>query len=725
MTQSVGPVTVSSSMAGSTFEFLSMNGLEELSQPFRYDVEVLSLEGKRFGAEQWLGSTLTVVLTRRDGELRPFHGYVTGFSPRGMIGDDVIYAVTLRPWIHLLSHRVNARIFKGTAVEIVRAVFADYEGLQSLKVVTAGDPLPSYEFVVQYLESDLNFVMRVLERDGIYFYFTHEASLHTLVITDSEKLKVPGFDQITYHPPDPNAEQTLESIEDWQAHYEFTAGKWVTQDFNFLEANVDLEARALSAPKQLITELEVFDYPGGYTATGTGEKLSKRRLERLQVSGARFEGVTNARGVTAGQAFTLKEHPQSELDIEYLVYSVQFRIASHARQSELSIASHGDVMRASLTALDASRPFHPPQRTPKPKMTGLQTATVVGEKEDVDLGPNDFGEVKIRFHWDRALVEGSTSRETTGKNSCWVRVSQLWAGPSFGAVFHPRLGQEVLVDFLEGDPDRPIIVGRVHNSLNVPPYTSPTQSGIRSHSIPGGGLSNYNEIRFEDKSGAEEFFVQAEKTHTTVVKDDQSISVGTSRTLSVGGDESTTVNGTRTATVEKDETQTFHANRSMSVAGTNTDTVESAHTGNYNSGRTINVNTEDDTLNVSGVNRVVNVDGEYLTQTTKKYQLTHEENQLLLDTALAALTNGKCTLSFDGTAAVLSAADELRVECGSASITLTKDGTITITASQTVTVSGAQGAVELGPTGGKLSGLVCSVSGTTLSEVTGALVKIN
>jgi type VI secretion system secreted protein VgrG len=199
-------------------------------------------------------------------------------------------------------------------------------------------------------------------------------------------------------------------------------------------------------------------------------------------------------------------------------------------------------------------------------MAGIQTATVVGEKKDVEIDPDNFGRIKVRFHWDRALDEAGSAKEVTGKNSCWVRVSQLWAGPSFGAVFHPRIGQEVLVDFLEGDPDQPIIVGRVHNSLNVPPYTSTTQSGIRTQSIPGGSpLQNYNEIRFEDKMGSEELYIQAEKTQTTKVKGSQSVSVAGSRSVSVGGPETYTVSKTRNVTVEKAVTETFNDTHTVTV----------------------------------------------------------------------------------------------------------------------------------------------------------------
>ncbi|HTV22642.1 MAG TPA: type VI secretion system tip protein TssI/VgrG [Polyangiaceae bacterium] len=574
MSESVGPVTVSCSIEKAEFEFRSMVGTEELGQPFQYELELLSLSNKH-SAEKMLGAMLTVHLTRRDNVVRHFNGHITAFSLRGSIGMHVVYAVTVRPWLSLLAHRINCRIFKGTAVDIVKEVFADYEGIQFARVEGPEKPLPTYEFVMQYRESDLNFVMRVLERDGLYFYFEHEATVHTMVITDSERVEVPGFSTIRFHPPDMNWEQLNEGIDDWRPHYAFTAGKWGTTDFNFKAANVDLLAGSGNPPEQVMKEVEVFDFPGGYIENPPGEELAKRRLATLQVAGRRYEGQTNARGITAGQLFTMTNNPQLDLNKQYFVYSVHFQILSHARTSDKSITAHGDVMRASFVALDAARPFHPAPRTPKPSMAGIQTATVVGEKKDVEIDPDNFGRIKVRFHWDRAIDAATKAKELTGKNSCWVRVSQLWAGPSFGAVFHPRIGQEVLVDFIEGDPDQPIIIGRVHNSLNVPPYTSTTQSGIRTQSIPGGSpLQNYNEIRFEDKMGSEELYIQAEKTQTTKVKGSQSVSVGGGQSVSVGGSRSVSVTGpetytvgkTRNVTVTKAVTETYNDTQTVTVA---------------------------------------------------------------------------------------------------------------------------------------------------------------
>lgn len=548
MSESKGPVTLTSTQPN--FEFRSMVGTEELSQPFRYDIELLNPSAK-VPVEKMLGSPMTVHLMQKNGKLRHFNGIVTDFSLRGGVGENALYSVTLRPWLYMLSQRINCRIFKGTAVQIVKKVFEDYGGLP---VVTEGaiEAGTDYEFVVQYRESDLNFVMRILERDGIYFYFEHTAERHSLVLTDADRSTVEGYTKIAYHPPDRHNEELGEHIDDWRSHHAFTTGRFTTTDFNFAAPGAALEARANLPPTQLIQDLEAYDFPGGYVDAGEGQKIARRRLETLQVGSARFEGRGNVRGVTAGQLFTLEKHTTPAFNMDYFVYSIQFQIVSHAHESGGGIASAGDVMASTIVALDAARAFRPLPRTPKPNMTGVQTAVVVGpDSGEIHSDPEGYGMVKVRFHWDR-------DPDTTGKNSCWVRVSQAWAGPSMGTIFHPRIGQEVVVDFIEGDPDRPLIIGRVYNFDNMPPYaltdTSSTQSGIKTRSTPNGTLQNFNEIRFEDKKGAEELFIQAEKTQTTKVKGSQSVSVAGSRSLSVGGSDSTTVGKNRTVTVAGAET---------------------------------------------------------------------------------------------------------------------------------------------------------------------------
>jgi type VI secretion system secreted protein VgrG len=289
------------------------------------------------------------------------------------------------------------------------------------------------------------------------------------------------------------------------------------------------------------------------------------------------------------------------------------------------------------------------------------------------------------------------------------------------------MGQEVLVEFLEGDPDRPLVVGRVYNSDNKPPYElarNQTQSGIKSRSTLGGKPDNFNEIRFEDKKGEEELFIQAEKTQTTKVKGSQSISVDGSRSVSVGGDQSTTVT--------KNETQTYRADRKMDVTGTDTETITGAHSGTYKTGRTLTVTGADDVLNVA-LNRATTVTGKYDIVASGHYQVTNGGNIILLEGSGAAMTNGKCTVSFDGENAtleapaklMLTAGSEISLACGAASVVIKSDGSIEISGAQKVNVGSGSSAMAVEPTGVSVSGTKISSAAVGLHEISGAMIKIN
>jgi type VI secretion system secreted protein VgrG len=715
--RSVGPVTLQGPGWVSTVAFRSMHVSEQLSEPFKYEVELLSTD-VNLTPDDVLGQALTVTIEAGMSK-RHHNGIVTRLARLGTLGEFFHYRMVMRPWLWLLSRTTNCRIFQEMSVpDIVKKVFREH-GFSDFEESLTGS-YPPREFVVQYRETDLNFVRRLLEHEGIYFYFKHETTVHTLVLCDSISAHspTPFHKSLPYLPPNQNRSALVEYVESWQTVSDVETGAYVLTDYDFEQPRVSLEVKKSFVVGNAHGEYEAFDYPGDYKKTGEGERYAMMRIEELHTSRTRAEGESNARGLLPGSLFTLAEHPVEPSNRDYLVVAIDATIRSHELES--GTADPGEVYRCRFSAIESDRSFRPPRVTPRPLIQGVQTARVVG-KDGEEIWTDQYGRVKLEFHWDRQSPGNENS-------SCWVRVSQAWAGASFGALHTPRIGQEVLVEFLEGDPDRPIVTGRVYNFDNMPPYELPmeqTKSGIKSQSTKDGSTRNFNEIRFEDKIGQEELFIHAEKTQTTKVKGSQSISVDGSRSVSVGGDETYGVTGTRTTTITKDETQKFLAKRTMDVTDTNTDTIHQLHTANYNNGRTVNVSGADDALNVSGVNRNVLVDGEYNIVATQKYILSHKDNALLLESALSMLTNGKCTLSFDGSAAVLTAADELRLECGGASITLTKDGTITINAAQTVTASGAQGALELGPTGGKLSGLVATVSGTTLSEMTGAMVKIN
>lgn len=711
MESSVGPVTLKGPGWVSGFGFRALHISEALGSLFRFDLELLSDDPNQ-DAKAILGQSLTVCLDLGESGTRYFHGYVTELSARGSIGAYFVYGLVLQPWLWLLSRTTNCRIFQHLTVpEIVKRLFREH-GFSDFSEALSGSYQPR-EYVVQYRESDQHFVCRLLEDEGIYFFFQHAEGKHTLVLCDSPNAHepTPFYDAVPYFPPAPGRREQLDHLDGWEITQRVESGAYSLKDFDFQKPTAPLLASKDVDPGHDQGSFEVFDFPGGHGETSAGLAKAMIRLDELRATWLHAQARGNTPGLSAGMLFTLSEFPIEQHNHEYLVVSLEATLRSHALESGGS--NPGELFTCRFTAIDSNQQYRPPRVTSKPTLVGVQSAIVVG-KSGEDIWTDEYGRVKVKFPWDRYVPRDEENA------SCWLRVAQLWAGSGFGAQHIPRIGQEVLVEFVEGDPDRPIIVGRVYNSDNRPPYDLPknqTQSGLKSRSSKGGTADNGNEIRFEDKQGEEELFIQAEKTQTTRVKGSQTITVDRSRTIDVGEAQSTTVKGK--------ELQTYQSDRSMEVTGANSDTIQGAHTGIFQTGRTLTVSGADDVLEVQGVNRTTSVQGEYTIEATDKYRVQHQSNELLLRGALSRFSNGKCTLSFDGAVAKISASDEIQLECGGASIRLTKDGTITIQAAHTVTASGAQGAVELGPTGGKLSGLACSISGSTLSEVTGGMVKIN
>lgn len=715
MIESKGPVTLSGPGWVKSAHFLSMQATEQLDAPFVYELELVSDEAA-LSPNDVLGEPLTVSVLI-EAELRHYSGVVTSMQSLGVQAESFVYRMVLRPWLWLLSRTSNCRIFQDkTAVDIIKEVFRE-RGFSDFDERLTGtyEPRP---YVVQYREADLQFVRRLMEDEGIYFYFTHEPGRHVLVLCDSMGAHepTPFHESLPQLPPDGQRAMQLDYLDTWEMVYEVESGAFALTDYDFEAPTALLDVVKSQPEGHVHADYEVFDFPGNYLKAPRGEAIAKLRLEEAKATAYRARGDGNARGLIVGGLFSLTDHLDAAQNREYLVVSQKTLLRSHHMESGGS--DTGPTTRVSIVAIPSDRQYRSPRTTPKPIVRGAQTATVVGPKGE-EIWTDEYGRVKLEFHWDRKSPGDETS-------SCWVRVAQLWAGSNFGAIHVPRIGQEVIVDFLEGDPDRPIVTGRVYNADNMPPYELPanrTQSGIKSRSSKGGAASNFNEIRFEDKIGSEELFIHAEKTQTTKVKGSQSISVDGSRSVSVGGDQSTTVT--------KNETQTYKAQRTMDVTGTNSDTVHGAHTGTYLAGRTISV-TGDDALTVSA-NRTATIATAYDIIAGGKYQVTNGANVILLQGAGAAMTNGQCTIAFDaGNVALeapgniqITAGAELSLVCGAASITIKSDGTIDISGAQKVNVGSGSSTVACEPTGVAVSGTKISSSAVGMQEISGALIKIN
>lgn len=505
---------------------------ERLSEPFRMELEVLC--ESPLVSEQVLGHPLTVNVNLGELGARHCHGLTSEIVLVDKLGDRILYRLTVRPWLWFLSKATNCRIFQGESTpDIVKSVLADH-GFTDLDFRLV-DPYPAHEFLVQYRETDLNFVSRLLEDAGITYFFEHTRELHKLVLVDSAASHVPGatHPRLPYFPPDTLRNRLLAHLDRWEMRSSIQTTALALKDYDFLKPPAPLLAKIdLPAPHGL-PNFEAYDYPGGYNEQAGGGTLVRRQLEEQECASSRFRGSTNCRGLCVGTLLDVSEHPVGDLNDSYMIVSTQLRVTGH----DLRSASSGseDASSCEVTAVPATRQYRPQRVAPKPVAHGAQTATVVGP-EGNEIWTDEYGRVRIKFHWDRRPEKDQSS-------SCWVRVSQLWAGSGFGGLHTPRIGQEVIVEFLEGDPDNPVIVGRLYNRDNpLPPYSN-TQSGIRSRSTKDGASRNFNEIRFDDAKGKEDFFTQAERNQTIKVKRSRSATVGGSDSVGVGGNRSVTVTG--------------------------------------------------------------------------------------------------------------------------------------------------------------------------------------
>jgi len=543
-------------------------GTEHLSQLFEYELELLS-DKNDIDFNGLLGHNMTVKLNLTHGGHRSFHGMVTRISLFGKLGNFYLYRATLRPKPWLLTRRSNCRIFSDKTVpDIVKDLLAEhgYSDLQNKLTAT----YQIREYCVQYRESDFNFISRLLEAEGIYYYFTHEDSKHTLVLCDDASgHNSPAKKKIHYFPPENQKRRNEEHISEWRVSEEIQSGAFVHDDFDFEKPKAELKSTSTDAGGHEGDSQEVYDYPGNYIETSQGDQYARVRMQALR---ARFEcinAVGNTRNLATGNKFDFLDFPRSDQNQEYIVVSSQIQLQNNGYESQ-GIADSPEPYQCVYSVIRSEFNYRPPCAARIPIVQGVQTAIVVGKSGD-EITTDKYGRVKVQFHWDR---EGKNDENS----SCWVRVAQVWAGKNWGAIHIPRIGQEVIVDFLEGNPDRPIITGRVYNADQMPPYdldANKTQSGIKSRSSKGGSADNFNEIRFEDKKGDEELYIHAEKNFTRVVENDDTHTIGFDK--KDPGDQKVDIYNNRTVTLDQgnDELTVKMGNRKAEIQTGNDDVIVS------------------------------------------------------------------------------------------------------------------------------------------------------
>jgi len=547
--------------------FHRMAATEELGRLYQFELDLLSKD-PNIKFEDILGQNVTIRIRLPDNKIRYCNGYVSRFCQGGSLGDFNAYIMTVVPWLWFLTRTADCRIFQEKTVpDIIKEVFRD-NGFSDFEEALSGT-YRKWEYCVQYRETAFNFVSRLMEQEGIYYYFKHENNKNTLVLSDSVSSHetFPDYEKLRYFPLEKEFPREKDHIYDWSISKEVQPGGFALNDFDFKRPRANLHVKSTVKREHAQSMMEIFDYPGEYVQTNEGEIYARARIQELQVEYEQIQGHANARGICVGNLFKLTDHPRTDQNREYLVVSATHEMESDAYVSA-SASGAKEIYSCNFTVIDSKQPFRPPRTTPKPMIQGPQTAVVVGRSGD-EIHTDKYGRVKIQFHWDRYGKRDENS-------SCWVRVSHPWAGKNWGSVALPRIGQEVIVEFLEGDPDRPIITGRVYNNDNMPPYDLPanaTQSGIKSRSSKGGNANNFNEIRFEDKKGEELVYIHAEKNETIVVENDQSIDVGNNRDKKVGVNQSETIGANKTINVGVNHAETIGANMTQTVGSNKAETI--------------------------------------------------------------------------------------------------------------------------------------------------------
>jgi type VI secretion system secreted protein VgrG len=570
-------ITITTPLGANKLLLRSFQGEEALSKPFYFSVQMQS-EEQTLDFSAIVGKSATIAVELEDGTSRYINGIVGRFMQAGHDARFTNYFLELHPWFWLLTMSANCRIWQAKSViDIVTGLFTEL-GFTDYKNSTTGT-YTAMDYCVQYNETNFDFVSRLLERFGIFYFFTHEDGKHTMVLADDTSAFTDLTGSATVNYSDISGTwQQQNVVSNVLIEEKVIPGKYSVDDFGFETPSTDLLGSSESTVATNGTKRSIYEYPGGFEKKDSAEALAKLRMEEQEAPQKQITGTSWSPAFTAGGKTTLAKHYRDDANAAYALR----RVVHDATEDEYTNSFEG---------FPATVPFRPPRTTRRPVIGGAQTAIVVG-KSGEEIWTDKYGRVKVQFHWDQLGKNDENS-------SCWIRVAHGWAGKGWGQMYLPRIGQEVVVSFLDGDPDRPLITGSVYNAEQTVPYTLPdnqTQSTTKSNVSKGGG--GYNEIRFEDKKDSEQIFVHAHKNMDTEIqnnethkvgfvkkdKGDQTIDVYNNRTVTLDqgndtlevkkgnletkvdtGNETHTIAGTRTLKITKDETHTSEAKYTHNV----------------------------------------------------------------------------------------------------------------------------------------------------------------
>ena len=572
-----------------------LTGHEGISRLFSFELELLAYNNDTIQFNSIVGQNVTITIQLADGTPRYINGFVSRFS-QGATDERYFthYQAQVVPWLWFLTRQADCRIFQNMAVpDIISQVFNNcgYSG-QFRQTLTG--TYPSLEYCVQYRETSFNFVSRLMEENGIFYYFDHTTQgQHTLVMADAPSAftNCPDTSTAVYNPGEGVDNQDV--VQSWYIEQEVRTGKYTVTDYNFTTPSTSLLASqptvvTLSASQSL----ELYDYPGFHETVDQGSSVAKLRIEEEEAGYMVATGSSTCRWFVSGYQFTLSNHDRADQNTTYILTEVQH--TASAGQTYMSGQQGTEEYSNHFTCIPSAVTYRPVRVTPKPFVQGPQPALVVG-KSGEEIWTDSYGRVKVQFYWDRVGTDDENS-------SCWIRVSSPWAGSNWGAISLPRIGQEVIVDFLEGDPDRPIIMGRVYNANQMPPYTLPdmqTRSTIQSRSSKGGGAANYNELRFEDLKGSEQIFLNAEMDMDHRVEHDSRQYVGNNKHAIVNASQFEMVNTDKHLHVKGKQLEKIESDQSLEVGGNCMEKITGNHSVNVGGDRKESI-TGNDSRSVTG-----------------------------------------------------------------------------------------------------------------------------
>jgi type VI secretion system secreted protein VgrG len=655
-TQENRQLGIETPLGGDALMLTRLAGREEMSRLFHFELECLS-EDDGLPAPAIVGKNVTFWVEYPDGEPRHFNGIVNRFAYCGR-GDRLsVYRVEVVPWLWFLTKTTDCRIFQSKSIpDILKQVFSDL-GLTHFKFDLQGKH-PTWDYCVQYRESDFNFVSRLMEEEGMFYFFQHEKGKHTLVVADHKDACKDARDKEIEFKSKLTEDHLSDHVWRWEHQYEFRTGKWAHTDYNFETPSTSLMSNTSSVVKlEGISKYEQYEFPGGYEERGDGDAAAKLRMEEEEAGFDVVTGEGHCRSFSPGAKFKMKgHHSPREKDKGYVITSVEHRAGN---ENSYWSEKPGEVQQYANTfrCIPDSVTFRPARVTEKPLIQSVQTAVITGPPGE-EIFTDKHGRVKVQFHWDR---EGKKDDKT----SCWIRVSQIHAGKGWGGIDIPRIGEEVVVSFLEGDPDRPLITGRVYNAEQTPPFgldgadnaTNKVISGMKSKTYKGAG---YNELIMDDTPGKELIRVHGQYDMDTTIEHDkrekvlndrkrnvtqnETITIGVNRTEEVGGNQSTTIKGHETSTVYFTRTHSVGINDMLNVGGLREVTVVGAMAHTVGAGMALTV--AGGYAITTGFGMDVAVGGVHKESTKKSRKI--------------------------------EAADSFEVSCGKSKLVLKSDGTITL-----------------------------------------------